>query len=390
MKPTLSFLTGAAIVSIVLPGYSADPYDIGRPAAKSDQRSRMTRSERLAYPTKASEITGREVNNLQNEKLGKVDELAVDVESGRVAFVIISSGGVLGVGAKTVAVPPHSFSYDAVTKALRLDVDKEKFKGAPAFEMSKWDESSQTNQLIETYRYYGQQPYFAEMLDNKAPALNPGKVEKASKIIGLPVVNKENKKCGEVDNLIVDLPMGRIVHIVVSSGGFLGIGDALNAIPPTAFRFAPSRDSLLLDISKEELTRAPYFKSTAWPNFRDATYSSKVYQSYGVDPYFSTDADNTARNVRDRKEERLNPLDQGTSDADVQTTRRIRQEILAKQGFSVNARNIKVMTVNGRVTLRGPVNDDAEKQAIGDIANRIASDGNVDNQIEVKREPYKE
>jgi osmotically-inducible protein OsmY len=72
----------------------------------------------------------------------------------------------------------------------------------------------------------------------------------------------------------------------------------------------------------------------------------------------------------------------------VQTTRRIRQEILAKQGLSVNARNVKVMTVNGRVTLRGPVNDDIEKQAIVEIANRIAESANVDNQLEVKREPY--
>jgi sporulation protein YlmC with PRC-barrel domain len=245
MKPKLSLITGAAIISVALPSYAADRYEAGRSANKSDQRSQLNRSERLAFPTKANEIMGQEVLNLQNEKLGKVDELGVDVEAGRVAFVILSSGGVLGVGAKTVAVPPRSFSYDAATRALRLDVDKEKFKGAPAFEISKWDESSQTNQLIETYRYYGQQPYFAEMRDNKAPTASPGKVEKASKVIGLPVVNKENKKCGEVDNLIVDLPMGRIVHIVVSSGGFLGIGDALNAIPPSAFRYTPSRDSLL-------------------------------------------------------------------------------------------------------------------------------------------------
>src|SRR5689334_23264021 len=136
MKPTRSFLMGAAIVSIALPGYSADPYDTGRRVTKSDQpdqRFRMTRSERLAYPSKAGEIMGKEVSNLQNEKLGKVEELAVDVESGRVAFVLISFGGVLGVGSKTVAVPPRSFSYDAATRAMRLDVDKEKFKAAPAF-----------------------------------------------------------------------------------------------------------------------------------------------------------------------------------------------------------------------------------------------------------------
>lgn len=387
MKPKLSLITGAAILSVALPSYAADRYETGRPTNKSDQRFQMKRSERLAFPAKASEIMGKEVNNLQNEKLGKVDELGVDVEAGRVALVVISSGGVLGVGGKTIAVPPRAFSYDPSTKALRLDVNKEKFKGAPAFDVSKWDEASQTNQLFETYRYYGQEPYFADLRDIKTPAYHLGRVEKASKVIGMPVVNKENKKCGDIDNLIVDLPTGRIVHLVVSSGGFLGIGDALNAVPPSAFRYTAERDSLLLDISKEELARAPYFKRSEWPNFNDPAYSGKVYRSYGVEPYFSTDADNTARNVRDRQEDRLTPLDQGTSDADVLTTRRIRQEILAREGLSVNARNVKVITANGRVTLRGPVNDQTEKQAIADIANRIAQGGNVDNQIEVKREP---
>jgi hyperosmotically inducible periplasmic protein len=203
----------------------------------------------------------------------------------------------------------------------------------------------------------------------------------------MSVVNKEDKKVGDVNNLIVDLPMNRIVHMVISSGGFLGVGDALNAVPPSALRYNASGDALVLNLSKEELTRAPSFKSSEWPEFRDPTYSAKVYRSYGVDPYFSTDADNTARNVRDRQENRLTPLDQGTTDADVEMTRRIRKEILDRDGLSVNARNVKIITVNGRVTVRGPVNDEAEKQIIAEIVNRIAQSANVDNQTEVKREP---
>lgn len=427
-------ITLAALVSAGLPGHVVGQNDSVRPAPTTEQRSDVRRSERFGYPNKASEIIGKEVTNLQNEKLGKVDELAIDVDAGRVALVIINSGGVLGVGAKSVAVPPRALSYDASTKSLRLDANTEKFKGSPAFEMSHWEDAAPTNYLWETHRYYGQRPYFAgpgssndvrqgrntlndetrktepdekrntdrrdrdnvqreerETVGNVvAPATRWGRLEKASKVIGLPVVNKENKKCGTVDNLIVDLPMGRIVHFVISSGGFLGIGDALNAVPPSALRFTSSRDSLLLDISKEELSRAPYFKSSEWPNFSDPTYSEKVYKSYGADPYFSTDADNTARNVRDRQENRLTPVDQGTSDADVQMTRRIRQDILAREGLSVSARNIKVITVNGRVTLRGPVNDETEKRIIAEIANRAAQSGNVDNQLEITKAPYKE
>src|SRR4030095_3433382 len=99
--------------------------------------------------------------------------------------------------------------------------------------------------------------------------------------------------------------------------------------------------------------RAPNFKSTDWPDFTDAEYSAKVYRSYNVEPYF--DADNTKRNVRDRQPDSVTPLDQGSSEADLQTTRRIRQEIMALEGLSLNARNVKVITANGRVTLRGPV-----------------------------------
>lgn len=75
----------------------------------------------------------------------------------------------------------------------------------------------------------------------------------------------------------------------------------------------------------------------------------------------------------------------GRRDADVGTTMRIRQELLVRNDLSVNGHSVKVITVNGRVTLLGPVSTDAEKRAIGDIAIGIAHRGSVDNLLEVKR-----
>ena len=95
-------------------------------------------------------------------------------------------------------------------------------------------------------------------------------------------------------------------------------------------------------------------------------------------------ADNTARNVRDRDAASKTPLDQGTNKADTEITARIRKDILAQEGLSVNARNIKIITNNGVVTLRGPVNTAEEKQRIGEIAGNAAPQANVDNQLEVK------
>ena len=98
----------------------------------------------------------------------------------------------------------------------------------------------------------------------------------------------------------------------------------------------------------------------------------------------TTEPDNTARNVRDRDERTLTPLDQGNSQADMDTTAQIRKEIIAGKNMSMNARNVKIITMNGRVTLRGPVNTAEEKRLIGEIADRIARPENVDNQLEVK------
>jgi hyperosmotically inducible protein len=107
-----------------------------------------------------------------------------------------------------------------------------------------------------------------------------------------------------------------------------------------------------------------------------------VYRSYNVQPYFS---DNTAQNVSDRDNNALTPLKQGTSPADVETTRQIRKEIMATDGLSVDAKNVKIITIDGRVTLRGVVKNEDEKRQIGDIAARVASAANVDNQLQVQR-----
>ena len=61
-----------------------------------------------------------------------------------------------------------------------------------------------------------------------------------------------------------------------------------------------------------------------------------------------------------------------------------KQGIIAMKHMSVNARNVKIITAEGRVTLRGPVNTAEEKVHIGEIAASIAQLENVDNQIEVK------
>lgn len=94
-------------------------------------------------------------------------------------------------------------------------------------------------------------------------------------------------------------------------------------------------------------------------------------------------ADNTARNVRDRNEATPTPMDQGESEADRTITQSIRQIIVDNGSLSTNAKNVKIITQSGIVTLRGPVDSQAEKDLIVTTAKGVAGVVSVDDQLEV-------
>ncbi len=102
----------------------------------------------------------------------------------------------------------------------------------------------------------------------------------------------------------------------------------------------------------------------------------------------SVDADNSGKNVRDRESATLTPGDQGKSDADREITQSVRKAVVSgTNDYSFSARNIKIMTVGGKVTLRGPVKTDAEKSGIVAITKNVAGVTDVDDQLEVKANP---
>lgn len=255
--------------------------------------------------------------------------------------------------------------------------------------------------------------------DSQKAMKHSGKVQKTTEIVGLNVHNNQDESIGAVEDIVIDLASGRVVAVIVSSGGFLGMGESLNAVPPDKLQYGPEEETLRLDMTKEALREAPRFTAGEWPDFSDKNTTdgmNRAYQSRGMTGNQSatgalattgsqstqanrgmmenrpmTDArkgnpsvaaDNSGRNVRDRDDRSLTSGDQGNSAGDIQITQRIRQAVVAHDDLSINAQNVKIVTVDGRVTLRGPVASAEEKKAIGEIANRVAS-GRVDNQLEV-------
>ena len=102
------------------------------------------------------QVVGSMVKNQQGIELGRIADIVLD-SNGHVPFVIVSHGGVFGMGGKQVAVPFSALNYDKTNKSLIVNIDQAKFNSAPAFTA---DSLSNPQFASEQYRYFGQQPYW--------------------------------------------------------------------------------------------------------------------------------------------------------------------------------------------------------------------------------------
>lgn len=205
---------------------------------------------------------------------------------------------------------------------------------------------------------------------------------RATQVMGLNVKNAADETIGEVEDLVIDMKGGKILAVVISSGGFLGMADTLSAVPVSALRYDEPTKAFKTRLTKEQLEKAPQFQVDAWPDYNEAT-SVEALRSYrdsiGGDV---TAPDNTAQNEKEMNRDAANPTDQGDSTQDIQITKDIRADIMG-QDLSFNSKNIKIITRNEFVTLKGVVESDAEHQAILKIARNHANTAKITDDLKV-------
>jgi len=232
----------------------------------------------------------------------------------------------------------------------------------------------------------GAAQYEPERKGTPAAASENHAVGRATETIGLEVQNLQGEKLGKVDDLAIDWASGQVVEVVVSTGGVLGVGATVVGVPPAAFRYDHEGKVLRLDRTKESLKDLPPFDVSAWnQNFHPARLEAS-HRAFGLSvpgPQRPVAADNTALNRRDLDRSTLTPVDQGNGPGDVAITSRIRKAVMEADGLSVNAQNVKIITLNGLVTLRGPVNSEEERRIVGEIAGAVVKPADVVNQLDV-------
>ncbi len=364
---------------------------------------------------KESDIVGKSVVNVANESLGKIEDIVVDANSGRSLYAVLSFGGFMGVGDKLFAVPWSALQLRDDAKAFTLNVDKETLKQATGFDKQQWPNFADETFAITTFKFYGQTPFWRPSKDKtqQAADLNtrisqgelrqrwyqrPALWQKTSDLRGKQVFSPQHEDLGKMSDLAIDPKCGRILYGIVSSGR------KLLAVPFAAFTLHADVKAFTLNVDAQQWKGAASFDNDHWPSLVDAVWSAGINEYYHVDPYWTAagnvktehmrpigdstvgggirSPDNTGINARDRNPDAKTAGAQGQGKTDVQLTAEIRRRVTGTT-MSINAQNSKIVTQSGKVTLRGPVRDQGEKDAIGRIAIEIAGLDNVDNQLDI-------
>jgi hypothetical protein len=110
----------------------------------------------------AATLAGDSVRNAAGDDLGKIDEIMIDIPSGKVAYAVLSFGGFLGMGDKLFAVPWSALKVDEDEKCFILNVDRQTIENAPGFDKDNWPDMSDQSFGSELSTYYKVEPYWEE------------------------------------------------------------------------------------------------------------------------------------------------------------------------------------------------------------------------------------
>jgi len=273
MKRTRAIWVAVSVLGVSLMTAGAQP------------RVTSTSVNPLSQAERAANLYGREVMSADNQRVGKVDNVIVDLESEHILYVVLKTDR------GNVAVPPQVIGQ-TTGNTLRANLDKAKIDSAPQFssDLDKPDQLGQANFVYRVYQYFGTNPWW-----KGNTAANQGSfhnVHKLNQLIGMNVEDVNNQTIGKISNVVVDMPTGRLLYSVFEPVSNLNLGNNLYAMPSDAFTLASDQKHLVTNIDRQKLASAPHFPKNSWPSLNDPTFASQVYQYYGKQAWFNGSAGN--------------------------------------------------------------------------------------------------
>jgi ferritin-like metal-binding protein YciE len=143
-------------------GFAPAPFN-GVSTGASDSNADAARTSvdrRRRRVLSAGTLAGDRVRNASGEDLGRIEEIMIDVASGRVAYAVLSFGGFLGLGDKLFAIPWSALQIDEAEHEFILDVDRQILENAPGFDKHNWPDMADLTFETSIHQHYGRTPYW--------------------------------------------------------------------------------------------------------------------------------------------------------------------------------------------------------------------------------------
>lgn len=107
----------------------------------------------------ADTLLGNDVVNGQEESLGDIKEIMIDMRTGHIAYAVLAFGGFLGIGEKLFAVPWQALKLDTENHRFTLNVPKDRLESAPGFDKDRWPDMTDVTWQEQIHEFYGTEPY---------------------------------------------------------------------------------------------------------------------------------------------------------------------------------------------------------------------------------------
>lgn len=244
---------------------------------------------------RASNLLGMAVHTPDREKLGKVDDIVFDATSGRVAYVVLGSGGILGIDEKRVAVPLSAFTPSADSSTLVLNTTKDRLQMAQGLKQGHWPSINTTSWGAERFwespqgkdmsiidenspkagksvrdqsRYQTPSSVSQNTAANESNGGEPAKIDRAHYVYGMAVKDPQGERLGKISDIVFDLKRDKVSYTVLSTENPSGLSlhRKMIAVPITAYVPSPEGNSLVLNTSRDKLQAAPGFNNENWPS----------------------------------------------------------------------------------------------------------------------------
>ena len=251
------------------------------PTASSAGAANPATTEHLQEIMKASKFLGTNVVDSQNNKVGEVKDMAIDIRNSRINYVVISTGGIAGMGNKLRALPPHAVVAARTNDDITLKVSPQILKESPTLPDKDWISAIDQKALGAMYQRMG-----ANLpVDGEAP-----QVLAASELIGRPVITGREEKTGaEVKDLTVDVRAGRVPFAILEFGALTGAaGGKWIPVPTAVLSKSELKDSIRIDITAHDLANGREIDKDNWVRvLADPSAAAKLYATFGVTPYWT-------------------------------------------------------------------------------------------------------